>query len=865
VLIVALAAGSAVYAARHFAIKTDVNDLFPADLPWTRRALEFMRTFPQPDILVIVDAAAPELAEAASNKLAQALATRSDLLRGIHQLDSGPFFEQNGLLFLPTEEVTRITGGLAQAKPLVQTLSTDPSLRGSLAALSFGLMGVAGGMIKLDDLTWPMTRAADTAEEVLSGRPASFSWRALASGKAAEPHELRRFIAVEPVLDYSALEPGRAATDAIRETAKDLKLDINFQARVRQTGLVPINDDEFAALRESIGLNIAVSVLGVLIVLWLALRWRRIILAVAACLVAGMTMSLAFGLLMVGALNLISVAFFALFAGIGVDFGIQFSVRYRDERHESGDLRSALLSAASKVGAPLALAAAATAVGFSSFVPTAYRGLAELGQIAGSGMIIAFLTSITLLPALLWVLKPPAEPRPMGFAVLAPVDQFLERHRIAVVVATILLVVLISPLLIFLPFDFNPLHLRNPKVESVATFLELRRDPRTGANAVEIITPNLAAATGVAQRVSSLPQVSQTMTLNTLVPGDQDVKLDLIRKAASTLGPSLYPAAVKPPPSDQENLQELSSTAAALSAVAGTSQEPGAAAAKRLSGLLSRLAAADPSLRKKFETAIVEPLRIALDELREALKAQPVTTNNIPADLARLWVNPDGRARLQVLPKGDPDDTAVIRGFVTAVLAVEPNATGPAVMLFEAGNTIVQSFIEAAIFAILAIAALLWIALRRIVDVLLTLVPLLLAATVTLELCSAFNIPLNFANIIALPVLLGVGVAFKIYYIMAWRNGQTALVQSTLTRAVMFSAMTTATGFGSLWLSNDPGTSSMGRLMALALICTMAAAVFFQPALMGPPRTQPSRSEPAFEPPQELVPSRRPEAEMVDR
>jgi predicted RND superfamily exporter protein len=328
-----------------------------------------------------------------------------------------------------------------------------------------------------------------------------------------------------------------------------------------------------------------------------------------------MVMSFAFGLLMVGALNLISVAFFALFAGIGVDFGIQFSVRYRDERHESGDLRSALLNGASKVGAPLALAAAATAVGFSSFVPTAYRGVAELGQIVGSGMIIAFLTSITLLPALLWVLKPPAEPRPMGFAALAPVDQFLERHRIAVVVATILLVVLISPLLIFLPFDFNPLHLRNPKVESVATFLELRRDPRTGANAVEIMTPNLAAATGVAQRLSSLPQVSQTMTLNTLVPGDQDVKLDLIRKAASALGPSLYPAAVKPPPSDQENVQALSSTAAALSAVAGNSQETGAEAAKRLSGLLSRLAAADPSLREKFETAMIEPLRIALDEL----------------------------------------------------------------------------------------------------------------------------------------------------------------------------------------------------------------------------------------------------------
>jgi hypothetical protein len=445
------------------------------------------------------------------------------------------------------------------------------------------------------------------------------------------------------------------------------------------------------------------------------------------------------------------------------------------------------------------------------------------------------------------------------------VDQFLERHRIPVVVTTILLVVIASPLLIFLPFDFNPLHLRNPKVESVATFLELKKDPRTGANAVEIMRPDLVTATKSAQHLSSLPQVSETITLNTLVPGDQDVKLELIRKAASALSPALNPASVTSPPTDEENAKALAATAAALSAVAGNGRGAGGDAARRLSGLLSRLAAADPSLRTKLQIAVVEPLRIALHELREALEARRVTTDNIPADLARLWVSPDGRARVQVLPKGDPDDTVVIRDFVTAVLAIESDATGPAVMLFEAGKTIEWSFAEAAITAVLAIAVLLWMALRRLVDILLTLVPLLLAATVTLELCSAFNIPLNFANIIALPVLLGVGVAFKIYYIMAWRSGQTALVQSTLTRAVMFSAMTTATGFGSLWLSNDPGTSSMGRLMALALICTMAAAVFFQPALMGPPRTRPSRSEPAFEPPQEPVPSRHPEAEMVDR
>src|SRR6185369_11447151 len=140
----------------------------------------------------------------------------------------------------------------------------------------------------------------------------------------------------------------------------------------------------------------------------------------------------------------------------------------------------------------------------------------------------------------------------------------------------------------------------------------------------------------------------------------------------------------------------------------------------------------------------------------------------------------------------------------------------------------------------------------------LTLIPLLIAGVITLEACVLIGLPLNFANIIALPLLLGVGVAFKIYYIMAWRAGQTNLLQSSLTRAVIFSAMTTATAFGSLWLSNHPGTSSMGKLMALALVSTMAAAVLFQPAMMGPPRAvakdrrrdEPRTAEPAVEEPE---------------
>ncbi len=276
----------------------------------------------------------------------------------------------------------------------------------------------------------------------------------------------------------------------------------------------------------------AVSLVSVIVILWLALRYKRIILAVAINLAAGLAISAAFGLLVVGALNVISVAFFVLFVGLGVDFGLQFSVRYRAERHEYGALRPALRSAARKAGVPLALAAAATAVGFSSFMPTSYRGLSELGQIAGGGMIIAFLTSITLLPALLTVLKPPAEPQPMGFAALAPVDWFVQRYRIPVVCMTLLLVVLASPLLLFMRFDFNPLHLRNPNAPSVATYLDLRKDVQTGANAIEIMSPNLGAAKAIAHRLLTVPEVARTMTIADLVPRDQGEKLELISAAA---------------------------------------------------------------------------------------------------------------------------------------------------------------------------------------------------------------------------------------------------------------------------------------------------------------------------------------------
>src|SRR6185312_10424047 len=433
--------------------------------------------------------------------------------------------------------------------------------------------------------------------------------------------------------------------------------------------------------------------------------------------------------------------------------------------------------------------------------------------------------------------KPRSEPKPLGYTFLAPVDDFLERHRVAILIVTVLLIVGAAPSLIWLKFDFNPMNLRNTHVESVATYLALQGEPDNAANDIAALEPSLAAADAMAVKLRTLPQVARVMTLSTFIPDQQEQKLPLIRSVAETLGPALSPASVSPAPTDDETVSTINSTLTVINKLAADAPAgAGADAAKRLAAALTALAKGDQAARQRAEVAFIQPLNTALDGLRNLLKAQPVTRENLPPELVNQWITKDGQARLAVAPSGNENDNATLRTFARDVLNVEPNATEGPVSILEARRTVITAFLQAGAWALLSIAVLLWVTLRRLGDVLLTLIPLLVAGLVTLEICAIIGMPLNFANIIALPLLLGVGVAFKIYYIMAWREGQTNLLQSILTRAVMFSALTTATAFGSLWFSSHPGTSSMGKLLAISLMTTMAAAALFQPILMGKPR-----------------------------
>ena len=835
-LVVAVFAG--VYLSRHIAINTDSSKLLSNSLPWRQQEMRLNDLFPQRTdrIIAVVDATTPEAAEEGAAALADALAPQSDLIRTVSRPDGGEFFSRNGILFKSVDEVRSDMAQLIKAEPFLGTLAADPTLHGVLGALSQSIEGVRLGKTTLEGMRPAVTAIADALEGVAQGKHPAFSWRRLITGHPPEPSELRRFLNIRPILNYGDLQPGGQATRAIRATIEKLGLTPENGVRVRLTGSVALADEEFATVADGAALNGVVTILVVLLLLWLALRQARIVLAVLVNLAVGLTLTAAIGLWMVGALNLISVAFAVLFVGLGVDFGIQFSVRYRAERHTNRDLGGALDATARGVAGPLLLAAASIAAAFYSFLPTAYVGLSELGLIAGTGMIVAFLTTVTLLPALLTALKPAGEPEPVGWAALAPLDRFLDRRRNWVVGVTLAGVILGLPLLGGLRFDFNPLDLRSKQVESVSTLLDLMRDPDTSPNTIDVLAPDLGAAAALAEKLSGLPEVAKVRTLESFVPKDQDEKLALIDDASFFFENTLTPAQVDPAPTPAQTLEAINKTAADLSGAAKGIDSPGAMQALRLASALTALAKAPPAEREEANRVLATPLITTLGEVRDLLTAEHVTIDTLPPLLRSAWIAADGEVRIEVAPSGDGNDNAVLRRFVDAVRTVAPQASGAPIFIVEAAKTIVKAFLQAAVWSVASIALILFVTLRRWLDVALTLIPLMVAIVVTLEICVAIGLQLNFANIIALPLLLGVGVAFKIYYVMAWRAGETNFLQLSLTRAVFFSACATATAFGSLWFSHHPGTSSMGKLMALSLVTTLSAAVLFQPALLATQR-----------------------------
>jgi hopanoid biosynthesis associated RND transporter like protein HpnN len=824
------------YAAGHFKMTTDTEQLISEKLAWRQNGIAYEKAFPNlvDSTIAVVDGKTPELAEKGASVLFDKLKDRKDLIRSIDRPDGGSFWDREGLLLLPIKEVQDTTAQLIKAQPVLGPIAADPSLRGVMNALQTMAIGVNRGDAKLGDIAKPVKAVGIAMDAAAHGRKTFFSWQTMMSDSGGLG-ATRKFVIIRAKLDYTDLEPGSKTSATIRRIAKDAGLTPENGVTVRLTGAVPLNDEEFASLADRAVLMASLMVGAVLAMLWLAVRSSRVTAAIMGTTMIGLVITAGLGLLIVGRFNLISVAFIPLFVGLGVDFGIQFAVRYRAESRVLPTRDEAIIMAAREVGASLALAAAAIAAGFFAFLPTSYVGVSELGIIAGVGILVAFVLNITLLPALLHVVKPGIESARGGFEFLAPLDDVMNHRRKLVLLLNGAVALACLGAMPFLRFDSDPLDLKNPNAESMRALNDLRKDPDRSPNTIDILQPNLAAADALARRIEKRPEVQYAVTLSSFLPKDQDEKLAAITDANLLLDPTINPFDVTPAPTDADNIAALKTAAAELRAASATGKGETGQDALKLAAALDALAAGPPANRTLAQGVLTEPLGTLLHQLRAMLQAQPLNMQTLPPDLIRQWTTPTGVARIEVFPKGGVLNDAQQKQFAKAISDIAPKASGGPVSIVEAGKTVVDAFRTAGILSLLAIVGLLFIVLRRVVDVVYTVLPVILTGLLTLGTCVAFNLPINFANIIALPLLFGIGVAFHIYLVIAWRSGEAHFLTSSLTRAVLFSGLTTGIAFGALWISAHPGTASMGRLLMISLAYTLGTALFFGPALMGPP------------------------------
>jgi hopanoid biosynthesis associated RND transporter like protein HpnN len=831
------------YVARNLDINTNDTDMLSAELPFRQNAIAVDKAFPQlsDNLVVVLDGRNPDRLADAADVLVAELRKHDAVLGTVFDPASEPLFRKNGLLYKKPDELNKLLDRLIDAQPFLGRLWSDPTIVGLFGAIELVLNESDGSNASAAaDLFREIGKTIDAQVRAPSPLPqplpTAMSWRRLFSDDAETGKLEFRSIILHPRLDYESLGPGGVAMDLVRDIIGKLDLERKYNVRVRLTGSVALEYDELDTLRQNMGLASLLSFVFVGALLVWGMRSGILVTSTLITLFVGLVLTAGWATLAVGELNLISVAFAVLFIGLGEDFGVHFCLRYREEANAGIAKPDGLATTAQDVGGALALSAATAAIGFLAFVPTDYRGLAELGIIAGGGMFVALFTNMTLLPALLaiWPTKSKlAEPKPGG------ADSW-DLRKIAKPGSAIVGIFAIASLFALpgLRFDFDPMNLRNPNSESIKTLNDMMAAGSHGPYTIDILTPDLASADRMAAKLKTLPSVDDAVTLSNYVPTNQGDKIAAVESAAFTLLPALSIPPIRETATDEERLGAISGLRRALARFLDAHPESGLTLPAR--ALLKSLAdyatqtRLDAAKLAALDRTLTGSLPARLRELKDALEPETVAIETIPSAIRERQIAADGRAIIEVIPKDDIREREKLKVFVRDVRTVEPHATGSPVVILEAGNAVVKAFIQAGLWSLAAITLLTFALLRNAREILFIYVPLFLAAILTIGISVAFDMPFNFANVIVLPLLFGLGIASGIHIVLSERHTAKTLgvAETTTPRAVFFSTLTTIASFGTVALSDHPGTASMGILLTVAILLTLVCSLTVLPMLL---------------------------------
>lgn len=833
-----LSAASIHYTAENLGINTNPSELISPDLPFQKNRLRIEAEFPQDAgvILLVVDALTPEETTQTANSLTQSLSAQPDAFSSVYVPTENDFFKQQAFLFLEQNELEELGDKLTDAQPFIGYLAQNYHLEGLFDIISQALQNTDQNLpMNLDPLLLSIN---DAVTHQLNGQPYRLSWQNLLTVNKLKSEKNRTLVIARPVLNFDEILPAEHALTTARKTI-NLIMQENPGVRIRITGEPALEHEELESVTEGAVIAGIVSLILVCTSLWMGLRSFKLLLATFIVLILGLILTAGFATISVGHLNLISIAFAILYIGLGVDYAIHVCLHYREYRAEGLGNNESIIKSIQDVGFSIFLCALTTSIGFLAFIPTDYSGVSELGVISAGGMFIGMAISLTLLPAILSILSVKNAQPIRSATSMGSWSTFPFRYSTLIRVFSIIIALLSGFLLTKLVFDSNPINLRDPNSESVSTIKELLSSQNDSPFALTSLAPNLESAAQLAHRLEQLPSVHNAIFLNSLVAENQDEKLEIIEELDLILGNQLnnFDSALK----QGNSKQALISFNAVLSEILQQeSLNAPRTTLEQLQGNITLLINSPNDLGSEpydvLEKNILGLLPYTMDRLKSSLTAAPYQLTDIPDYLRQHWVSKNGLYKILITPEHDQNKVENLKQFVLEVQTAAPSSSGLSVADQASGTAVVQAFIQAFSGAIVAISLLLLIILRNVKETLLVIGPLLFSALLTVAANVLLDNAINFANIIALPLLMGMGVDSSIHIMQRLKSGlanHNEILQSSTARGVFFSALTTLCSFSSLAFTPHVGTASMGLLLAIGIFFTLLCTLIVLPAFYG--------------------------------
>jgi len=834
------------YTADHLSINTDTAELVAPDAPFQKNRRNYEKAFSQDmhTLLLVVESDTPELTKSATKRLLRLLSANKDCFNSAYIPNDNEFFRQNGLLYLSSDELQTLSNNLSLAQPFIGRIAQEPNLTGFFSIFEDALTSTDKTQVVPIDLTSLIDKVASALHKTINGENALLSWESMIAEKKTNSNN--GFIIVSPKFDFTQIRPAENAIDSIRKAVAEVQ-DPNLPAvKVWVTGEVGLEDDELSGMSTG---TFTASIFSIVLVLFILLvAYRSILLTIATLitLALGMLFCGAFAAFSVRELNLISVAFAVSNIGLGVEYAIHFCLRYRDNLthhiHKDLALRSTLISTAPS----LLLCAGTTSIGLYAFIPTDYKGVSELGLLAGTSLFICLLITLIALPALLRILPAPAkfekDEVQNGLAKLSEKLAILPLHYAKPISIATLAIAIISVALTFnVKTDFNPINLRDPNTESVIAFKNLMKDKETTPMTLTVLAKDENSAKTLEQKLSTLASVDKTVSLFDFQPTDQDDKLALIEEMGLMLGAQTqnFPALK----TDTDPVPGINRLIKAIDTILPQKTDAHERTAltnfkKELQDILIELDARQETSRRMFiekvQTTLLGTLPSLMNELSAGFNARQVTLADLPPEIKDKWLSKNGSYRIQIFPKKDLNDLGSLEEFITEVQSVAPETTDLPIMYWESMKEVISAFQEAIAIALITIALLLFAIRRNIVDTALVMTPLILAGLFTMASAVLTNTPINFANIIALPLLLGLGVDNGIHMVEKLHHSlseEQNIYQSSTARAMFYGALTTASSFAGLAFSPHQGIASMGLIITIGIFWIMVCTFIVLPAL----------------------------------